>query len=85
LISQVTISMKRTDLKKQIAATLKNQLPNISAQDKEDAATENVVHVNTINNYLKGDIGNVDFGLKLIEFFTERISKKFERLNQVQA
>lgn len=74
----------KIDLKKQLAAKLKQMSPNLTMQDKEVAAKEKTVHINTINNYLSGSIGNVDFAISLVEFFTERINQKLDRLNQLQ-
>jgi predicted transcriptional regulator len=71
------------NLKKQCADQLKRMSDSVSFQDKEDAAKQLGVHLNTVNNYIQGSIGNVDKALELIEFLTERIIQKTNRLKQV--
>jgi DNA-binding XRE family transcriptional regulator len=74
-----------TDLYKKTQQSLKNLSPNLSAQDKVDAAKKFGVHKNTVLNYLKGEGPNVELGLKLIEYFNGVMDKKIKKVHKILA
>lgn len=78
--------MKRgKDLKTKCRESLKELSPNLTTLDKRDAALKFDVHYNTVLNYLRGEIGDVDTGLEMVEFFNKRISARMTRVHKILA
>jgi hypothetical protein len=73
------------DLKTKCSESLKNLSGSLTVQDKKDAAKKCKVHYNTVLNYLRGDIGDVDTGLKLVEFFNKKLTERINKVHQILA
>lgn len=73
------------DTRSTIAATLKKMNSNVTVSDKHEAAQLMDVSYNTILNYMRGDVANVEIGLRLMEFFNGIINNRIERVKQVIA
>lgn len=73
------------DLKSKCAESLKTMSVCLTVRDKKDAAKKLRVHYNTILNYLRGDIGDVDMGLQLVAFFNVRIGERINKVHQILA
>lgn len=54
--------------------------PNVTATDRSNACNELNIKKGTISKYLKGDVANIDTGLDLLAFFTNRITAREQRL-----
>lgn len=72
-----------SEIKARCAEALAALLPELSAKDKKDAARKFRLRGSGIYNYLHGDIGDVDTGLNLVDFFADRVAQKKDRLNKI--
>ena len=64
------------DIKVTCAIRLKEIATQVTADDRKMAEKEFGVHYVTIARYLGGKIGKIDIGIKLYEFFNERIEQR---------
>jgi predicted secreted protein len=74
-----------TDIKKKCSDGLRSIAANLTTHDKRDAAIKLGVHKNTVHNYLRGEVGDVDTGLKMLEFFNKRLSNRIEKMHKIIA
>jgi hypothetical protein len=74
-----------SDIKEQYEKAFKMVKPEVTAEDRKDAAKELSLHPITINTYASGNFRycNVDTADKLLKFFTGRIKQRKEKLNSV--
>jgi len=60
---------------------LKQLSPNVSLLDKVGAQSELKISRPTIDKYLNGNVVKMDTADRLIKFFTKRINKRVQVLN----
>jgi hypothetical protein len=85
-VSKQQQTMKKgTDLKTKCIGSLKEISPSLTTKDKREAAEKFHVHYNTVLNYLRGEVGDIDTGLKMVEFFNKRISDRMIRVHKILA
>lgn len=73
------------DTKTKYAETLKGLNPSVTKKEKQEAATKFKVHYNTILNYLRGEVADIELGLKLVEFFNGKVSARMIRVRKILA
>jgi hypothetical protein len=71
------------DLKNKCTESLKALYPCLTSKDKGEAARKFRVHKNTVHNYLRGEISDLDMGLKLVEFFNKKVGARVERVHKI--
>lgn len=74
---------KTPDLKTKCIDSLRVISGSVTAKDKSDAAKKFNIHKNTVLGYLRGEVGDIDMGLQLIDFFNQRISKKIDKVHKI--
>lgn len=72
--------METKELKQLCAEKLKGIAANVVSKDRKDAMVEFDVSYHTVLRYLKGEVKDLDFGVKLFEFINDRIEKRKEAL-----
>lgn len=65
-------------MKRKIAQKLMNIKRQVSAADRQAACKELDIHYTTVHNYLSGKVGNIDMGIRLLNFMRDRIAHKEE-------
>lgn len=53
----------------------------VTAEDRKSAESEFNVHYATVHRYLKGEVKNLDFGVRLYDFLNKRIQERNAVLN----
>lgn len=71
------------DLKYKCTESLKNLSICLTSKDKSEAAKKFKVHKNTIHNYLRGEIGDLDMGIKLVEFFNKKVEMRLGHVRKI--
>jgi hypothetical protein len=75
------------DIKKECLKRIKELIPNITGADKRLACYELDISRPTLDKYIHSthvdDIANPDTAISIIEFFTEKITERAQRLNKV--
>lgn len=77
--STQTMSDVRTQLEEQLKAIGEVATPN----DLKEAEIKLKVSKRTLDKYLQGNIVRLDTTLSLIEFFSERLSKRYQEIREV--
>lgn len=67
-----------------ISQGLVNIAPNVTATDRTNACNELNLSKGAISKYLRGYVSNVDTGLDVLTFFTNRITAREQRLKMMQ-
>lgn len=60
----------------QIKTQLSAILPEVEAEDRQNAASKLNCHVETVNRYLRGEVKKASFGLKLLNQLRKTINDR---------